>query len=54
MRITMNHSFVDENYNECDKAEQDYDEGEHIYTPYTEGTVVWAKMSGFPWQVNSE
>lgn len=43
--------FADQDYNECDKAEQEYNEEEHIYTNYTEGTVVWARMSGFPWQV---
>lgn len=43
--------FEDQDYNECDKAEQEYNEEEHIYTNYTEGTVVWARMSGFPWQV---
>lgn len=43
--------FADQDYNECDKDEQEYNEEEHIYTNYTEGTVVWARMSGFPWQV---
>ncbi|XP_061163162.1 uncharacterized protein LOC133172317 [Saccostrea echinata] len=39
----------DEDYNKCDKAEQEYNEEEHIYTTFSEGTVVWAKMAGFPW-----
>ncbi|XP_062610548.1 uncharacterized protein LOC134272319 [Saccostrea cucullata] len=39
----------DEDYNTCDVAEQEYNEDEHIYTTYSEGTVVWAKMAGFPW-----
>lgn len=46
--------FSDTDYNECDKAEQEYNEEEHIYTSYTEGTVVWARMSGFPWWVHNQ
>lgn len=33
--------FEDQDYNECDKSEQEYNEEEHIYTNYTEGTVVY-------------
>ncbi|XP_053378507.1 uncharacterized protein LOC123526477 [Mercenaria mercenaria] len=35
--------------NSCDKAEEVYDESEHIYTKFAEGSVVWAKMTGYPW-----
>ena len=36
-------------YNSCDKPEEKYDESEHIYTKFTEGSLVWAKISGWPW-----
>ncbi|XP_076472762.1 uncharacterized protein LOC143302113 isoform X2 [Babylonia areolata] len=39
----------DERYNSCDAPEQEYDESEHILTQYTLGSVVWAKIDGFPW-----
>ena len=29
--------------------EQEYDEDQHIFTTFAEGSVVWAKMTGFPW-----
>ncbi|XP_052759675.1 uncharacterized protein LOC128202672 [Mya arenaria] len=38
-----------EKYNSCSKPEEEYDENEHIYTKFTEGSVVWAKMMGYPW-----
>ncbi|KAK7094032.1 myb-like protein X [Littorina saxatilis] len=36
-------------FNGCDKAEEEYDESDHILTEYTLGSLVWAKMDGFPW-----
>ncbi|XP_060069272.1 uncharacterized protein LOC132549360 [Ylistrum balloti] len=39
----------DSTYNSCEKAEQDYDESEHFYTKYSEGSIVWARMVGYPW-----
>ncbi|XP_052214200.1 zinc finger CW-type PWWP domain protein 1-like isoform X2 [Dreissena polymorpha] len=38
-----------EEYNSCSKPEESYDESNHIYTKVTEGSVVWAKMTGYPW-----
>lgn len=40
---------TDATYNSCDKKEQDYDESEHFYTKYSEGSIVWARMVGYPW-----
>ncbi|KAL4221733.1 Zinc finger CW-type PWWP domain protein 1 [Mactra antiquata] len=40
---------TDSEHNSCDKSEENYDESDHIFTKYTEGSVVWAKMSGYPW-----
>ncbi|XP_071145930.1 zinc finger CW-type PWWP domain protein 1-like isoform X2 [Mytilus edulis] len=39
----------DKRYNSCDIEEQNYNEDEHIFTNFAEGSVVWAKMAGFPW-----
>ncbi|XP_033763559.1 uncharacterized protein LOC117344830 isoform X2 [Pecten maximus] len=39
----------DTTYNSCEKKEQAYDESEHFYTKYSEGSVVWARMVGYPW-----
>ncbi|CAG2185798.1 unnamed protein product [Mytilus edulis] len=39
----------DKRYNSCDIDEQNYNEDEHIFTNFAEGSVVWAKMAGFPW-----
>ncbi|XP_067658653.1 PC4 and SFRS1-interacting protein-like [Haliotis asinina] len=36
-------------FNSCEKPEESYDESEHIFTKYTEGSVVLAKMAGYPW-----
>ena len=47
----LSYIFTDERYNSCSKAEQNYDEAEHIFTDFAEGSVVWAKMAGFPWFV---
>jgi hypothetical protein len=40
---------IDKNYNSCEKDEENYDESEHIYTKFAEGSVVWARMTGYPW-----
>ncbi|XP_060571933.1 histone-lysine N-methyltransferase NSD2-like [Ruditapes philippinarum] len=40
---------TNKNYNSCEKAEENYDESEHIYTKFAEGSVVWARMTGYPW-----
>ncbi|CAG5127747.1 unnamed protein product, partial [Candidula unifasciata] len=39
----------DKKYNSCDIPQMEYQETEHIYTKYTIGTVVWAKLEGYPW-----
>lgn len=40
---------TDKRYNSCEADEQNYNEDEHIFTNFAEGSVVWAKMAGFPW-----
>lgn len=42
-------SLTDENFNSCDKLEEDYSQLEFIHNKFTEGSIVWAKMQGFPW-----
>ncbi|KAH9490079.1 hypothetical protein Btru_035171 [Bulinus truncatus] len=39
----------DVDHNSCELPEVQYDETEHIFTKYTLGSVVWAKMDGYPW-----
>ncbi|GFO42264.1 Zinc finger cw-type pwwp domain protein 1-like [Plakobranchus ocellatus] len=39
----------DKEHNSCDIPEVNYDESEHICTPFTIGSLVWAKMDGYPW-----
>ncbi|KAK3731029.1 hypothetical protein RRG08_066045 [Elysia crispata] len=39
----------DKEHNTCDLPEVDYDESEHICTKFTIGSLVWAKMDGYPW-----
>ncbi|RUS89336.1 hypothetical protein EGW08_002856 [Elysia chlorotica] len=39
----------DTEHNTCDLPEVDYDESEHICTKFTIGSLVWAKMDGYPW-----
>ncbi|OWF41070.1 Zinc finger CW-type PWWP domain protein 1 [Mizuhopecten yessoensis] len=39
----------DTSYDSCEKREQDYDESDHIFTRYSEGSIVWARMVGYPW-----
>ncbi|XP_064610300.1 uncharacterized protein LOC135474676 isoform X2 [Liolophura sinensis] len=43
----------EELYDSCDKPEEDFDDSIHletfIYTHFVEGSVVWAKMIGYPW-----
>ncbi|CAL1544126.1 unnamed protein product, partial [Lymnaea stagnalis] len=36
-------------HNSCDLPEVNYDESEHILTKFTVGSIVWAKMDGYPW-----
>ncbi|XP_005107524.1 hepatoma-derived growth factor-related protein 2 isoform X2 [Aplysia californica] len=40
---------TDKKHNSCESAEVKYDESEHIFTKFTPGSVVWAKMDGYPW-----
>ncbi|KAK3593257.1 hypothetical protein CHS0354_012347 [Potamilus streckersoni] len=40
---------TNENFNSCDKKEEEYNESDHIFTKFTEGSIVWVKMSGYPW-----
>ncbi|KAK3105357.1 hypothetical protein FSP39_023334 [Pinctada imbricata] len=39
----------DVDHNSCEIPEEEYDESEHIFTTFSEGSIVWAKMAGFPW-----
>ncbi|XP_078697307.1 uncharacterized protein LOC144925247 isoform X2 [Branchiostoma floridae x Branchiostoma belcheri] len=39
----------DEEYNSCEKTEADWSELEFVDTCYVEGSIVWAKMPGYPW-----
>ena len=45
--------ITDEKYNNCDVPQQQFDQREHdenyIFMTYTEGSVVWARMDGYPW-----
>jgi len=45
--------ITDEKYNNCDVPQQQFDQQEHdenyIFMTYTEGSVVWARMDGYPW-----
>ncbi|BFZ23664.1 hypothetical protein BsWGS_26703 [Bradybaena similaris] len=43
---TMN---SDKDHNCCDIPEVDYQDTDHIYTKYTIGSAVWAKVDGYPW-----
>ncbi|XP_071805779.1 uncharacterized protein [Asterias amurensis] len=36
-------------YNSCDKSEEDWHYLEFVFTKFTEGSIVWAKMQGYPW-----
>ncbi|KAI8500455.1 Zinc finger CW-type PWWP domain protein 1 [Branchiostoma belcheri] len=40
---------TDEEYNSCEKTEADWSELEFVDTCYVEGSLVWAKMPGYPW-----
>ena len=42
------YGHVDVDHNSCDAAESDWDESDHIFTSFTEGSVVWARLPGFP------
>ncbi|KAJ8021399.1 Zinc finger CW-type PWWP domain protein 1 [Holothuria leucospilota] len=39
----------DGSFNSCDKPEEDYTNLEFIHNKFTEGSIVWAKMQGYPW-----
>nr|XP_054769078.1 titin homolog [Lytechinus pictus] len=39
----------DSSYNSCLLPEQDYSTLEFVHAKFTEGSLVWAKMQGFPW-----
>lgn len=40
---------TDDKFNSCDKPEEDYSLLEFIHSEFTEGSIVWAKMPGYPW-----
>ena len=44
--------LTDSRLNSCDVPEETWDEDEHaedyIFTKFTEGSLVWAKMAGYP------
>ena len=46
--IDVFHLSLDEEHNRCDAEQVEWDEWNHIYTSYTEGSVVWARLPGFP------
>ena len=49
---------VDREGDSCDKPETDWDrekdEEEFVFTKYAEGSLVWARMAGYPWSVCSQ
>jgi hypothetical protein len=51
--LMINHIFsTDGNFNSCDTPEQSWDkenEDNFVYAEFTEGSIVWAKMDGYPW-----
>ncbi|XP_072047652.1 uncharacterized protein [Amphiura filiformis] len=36
-------------YNNCEAPEQDYQSLDFVFNKFTEGSIVWAKMGGYPW-----
>ncbi|XP_066297338.1 zinc finger CW-type PWWP domain protein 1-like [Branchiostoma lanceolatum] len=40
---------TDEEHNSCEKLEADWSKLEFVDTCYVEGSLVWAKMPGYPW-----
>ncbi|XP_038062281.1 hepatoma-derived growth factor-related protein 2-like [Patiria miniata] len=40
---------TDSAHNSCEHPEEDYHSLEFVFTKFTEGSIVWAKMQGFPW-----
>ncbi|CAH1239653.1 ZCWPW1 [Branchiostoma lanceolatum] len=40
---------TDEEHNSCEKLEADWSKLEFVDTCYAEGSLVWAKMPGYPW-----
>ena len=41
--------LTDPLYNNCEAPEQDYQSLEFVFNRFTEGSIVWAKMGGYPW-----
>lgn len=44
--------FVDPEQNSCEKPQTEFDidnMNENIETPFTLGSLVWAKLERFPW-----
>ncbi|XP_072175020.1 uncharacterized protein [Diadema setosum] len=39
----------DTSHNSCMLPEEDYSSLEFVHAKYTEGSIVWAKMQGYPW-----
>lgn len=50
---SLQHYFslsADTDYNSCDVPMQQWDEAaDWTYNSYTEGSLVWAKLDGYPW-----
>ena len=46
------HLFVDVTYNDCSIPEESWSKEEEVssvYTAYVPGSLVWAKVRGYPW-----
>jgi len=47
--------LLDTNFNTCDALQEAFDsqdsEYDVIYTSFPEGSIVWAKLAGYPWYV---
>ncbi|XP_022100665.1 daf-12-interacting protein 1-like isoform X2 [Acanthaster planci] len=40
---------TDPHHNSCEHPEEDYHSLKFVFTKFAEGSIVWAKMQGFPW-----
>ena len=51
MIISTEQTIVsDPNFNSCEVKEQKFEHGEdYVFNKFTEGSIVWARMDGFPW-----
>ena len=51
--VNCNYIVADDKYDSCDVPQQQFDQREHdenyVFTTYTEGSIVWARVDGFPW-----